>query len=52
MSNGYPTADTEADTTNGTSGVKGIAEAAQIVGEFTLTYDSTANHLSIANDEG
>ncbi len=49
MVNGYPTADTEADTTNGTSGTLGIAEAAQITDDFTLTYDGT-DTLTVAND--
>lgn len=49
MVNGYPTADTEADTTNGTSGTQGIAEAAQITDDFTLTYDGT-DTLTVAND--
>ncbi len=49
MVNGYPTADTEADTTNGTSGTEGIAEAAQIVGDFTVEYDGT-DTLEVSND--
>jgi len=48
MVNGYPTADTEA-ATGGTSGTMGIAEAAQITDDFTLTFDGTGT-LTVAND--
>ncbi len=49
MVNGYPTADTEADTTDGTSGTQGIVEAAQVVDDFAVDFDGT-DTVEISND--